>query len=245
MIKDGYDEIFEIKYSDKDQNLALKPFALLNYLQDIAVNNAEDMGFGYSYMTPRHLGWYLIKYRMEFIKYPVNLEKIKVRTKSRGYNKLFAYRDFELYVEDELIARIASLWAIVNFDTKSMLPIVSVFEGFDNLGPYEKEDDDLIFSKLKASDAPQNTKEFEVRYDDIDTNGHANNGHYIVWALETLDFDFRSKHTIKTIDMYFKKEACYGEKILSELTFKDNLNTLHVLKNENNEELLLLECTWN
>ena len=69
MIKNGYSEQINIKYSEIDQNQALKPYSLLNYLQDIASKNAEDNGFGYSYIHPRNYAWFLIKYRMEFDEY--------------------------------------------------------------------------------------------------------------------------------------------------------------------------------
>lgn len=34
-----------------DYKLALKPSSLLNFLQDFASENAESLGFGYSYIT--------------------------------------------------------------------------------------------------------------------------------------------------------------------------------------------------
>ena len=76
MIQNGYEEQITIKYSETDQNLAMKPYALLNFLQDIASKNAEDLGFGYSYISQNNLAWFLIKYRMEFNNYPVNIETI-------------------------------------------------------------------------------------------------------------------------------------------------------------------------
>ena len=53
MIKNGYEEKITVKYSEIDQNQALKPYSLLNFLQDIASKNAEDLGFGYSYIHPK------------------------------------------------------------------------------------------------------------------------------------------------------------------------------------------------
>lgn len=53
MIINGYVENINVKYSEMDYNKALKPFSLLNYLQDIASKNAEDLGFGYSFITPK------------------------------------------------------------------------------------------------------------------------------------------------------------------------------------------------
>ena len=95
MIENGYVENIKVKYSEMDHNLALKPFTMLNYLQDIASKNAEDNGFGYSYITPKNIAWFLIKYHMEFEDYPVGVYDLTLKTKPRGYNKLFAYRDFE------------------------------------------------------------------------------------------------------------------------------------------------------
>ena len=37
-------EKINVKYSEMDHNLALKPYSLLNFLQDIASENAEKLG---------------------------------------------------------------------------------------------------------------------------------------------------------------------------------------------------------
>lgn len=95
MIINGYVENINVKYSEMDYNKALKPFSLLNYLQDIASKNAEDLGFGYSFITPKNIAWFLLKYHMEFNTYPVDVKNLTLKTQPRGYNKLFAYRDFE------------------------------------------------------------------------------------------------------------------------------------------------------
>ena len=63
MIVDGFKKDLIVKYSEVDHNLALKPFALLNFLQDIASEHAESLGFGYSYLYPKNLFWFLIKKR--------------------------------------------------------------------------------------------------------------------------------------------------------------------------------------
>lgn len=101
----------------------------------------------------------------------------------------------------------------------------------------------MSFAKITAITNPSLEKEFEVRYNDLDVNGHANNGNYIVWAFEPLDFNFKNTHKIKTIDMIYKKEARYGEPIISELEVIEN-TTIHRLKNQQNEDLCLIECSW-
>lgn len=244
MIKNGYSEQINIKYSEIDQNQALKPYSLLNYLQDIASKNAEDNGFGYSYIHPRNYAWFLIKYRMEFLDYPFDVQELTLTTEPRGYNRLFAFRDFELHKGSRLLARIASTWSMVDIDSRSLIPVGQVLADNPRMNAFEKREDDLSYSKITPITNPQIKKEFEVRYNDLDVNGHANNGNYIVWALEPLDFEFKDSHKIKTIDMVYKKEAKFGEKLSSQIELKDDTTTVHRLQNLDGEDLFLMECNW-
>lgn len=245
MIKNGYQEIINVKYSEIEQNKALKPYSLLNFLQDIASKNAEDLGFGYSFINPRNYAWFLIKYHMEFNQYPFDIQELKLVTEPRGYNKLFAYRDFEIYSKENLLARITSMWSIVDIESRSIKPIHLALESNPLMKPFQKREEDLSFGKISTLENPVCEKSFEVRYNDLDVNRHANNGNYIVWAFETIDYKYRDTHKIQTLDIIFKKEASFGEKIISQMEFKDNKTTIHRLQNAQGEDLCLLECTWS
>lgn len=243
MNKNKYSETIKIKYSETDQNLAIKPFALLNFLQDIASKNAEDRGFGYSFMHPKNYAWFLIKYRMEFEEYPFDIQDLTLETEPRGYNKIFAYRNFAIKKNGKLMARISSMWAIIDTIKHSMLPIQNVINS-PFMPIFEKNNEDLNFEKIPPILKADTEKEFEVRYNDLDVNGHANNGNYIVWAFEPLSFDFKNTHRIKTLDIIYKKEAKYKENIISEIEFKTDKTTLHCLKNKTGEDLCLIKCQW-
>ncbi len=239
-----FEEEISVKYSEMDYQLALKPSSLLNFLQDLASANAESLGFGYSYLNPKNIGWFLIKYRMEFNSYPVSTYQLTLKTEPRGCQKLFAYRDFYIYEGEKLLGKIASIWALVDMNTKSLLPAQKTLNN-KYMPVYIKKDDDLIFQKLKPVEKVDIEKTFEVRYEDIDVNSHANNCNYIIWALEPLCLDFRSSHKIKTLDIQFKKEIKYGEKVLSQIEFIDNLTTSHTIKNlQTGEDLCLVEIFW-
>lgn len=232
-----------VKYSEMDHNLALKPFSLLNFLQDIASESAEDLGFGYTFMSQRNLAWFLIKYRMEFTDYPIGVYDLKLLTRPRGYNKLFAYREFELYEKEKQLGKVFSVWSIVDKENRTTIPVGAIIENNPNMPPYVKKEDDLVFARVKPIENYSLSKEFEVRYNDLDVNGHANNGNYIVWAFEPLSLEFKTNHKIKTIDMIYKKEAIYGDKIVSEVEIIEN-KTYHRIKNSTGDDLLLVECEW-
>ncbi|MBE7710828.1 MAG: hypothetical protein E7Z92_01675 [Cyanobacteria bacterium SIG31] len=244
MIKNGYEEKLILKYSETDQNLAMKPFALLNFLQDIASKNAEDLGFGYSFIHPKNYAWFLLKYRMEFEEYPFDVQELTLKTEPRGYNKLFAFRDFELYRGEKLLGRMHSMWSMVDIDSRTIVPVPVAIPDSPYMRQFEKREDDLAFAKITSITKPILEKEFEVRYNDLDVNGHANNGNYIVWAFEPLSYEFKNEHKIKVVDMIYKKEAKFGDNLISQIEFKDEVTTVHRLQNANGEDLFLMECVW-
>jgi acyl-ACP thioesterase len=83
-----------------------------------------------------------------------------------------------------------------------------------------------------------------VRFDDIDVNEHVNNSVYPLWASESVDCEFRKTHTPAEIELCFKKEAIYGEKI-AVLTAMSGDESNHVIcDKETEDELALCRIKW-
>ncbi len=238
-----YSENINIKYSEMDYNLVLKPSALLNFLQDMASANAEQLDFGYSAIVKKNLAWFLLKYRLEFSEYPQNLYNLTLTTEPRGYNRLFAYRDFGLYDGEKQLGKVSSIWSLVDLDNKKLANIQTALDS-PAMKPYEKREDDLIFDKIPAIENPNIEKKFEIRFDDLDVNRHVNNCNYIIWAFEPLSFDFRSTKRLKTLDIAYKKEVKYGDEILSQIQIVNN-TTIHNIKNlTTGEDLCSMKAEW-
>ncbi|MGN1124787.1 MAG: acyl-[acyl-carrier-protein] thioesterase [Candidatus Gastranaerophilaceae bacterium] len=230
-----YKNEYFVRYSEMDYKKALKPSALFNFLQDVATNAADKAYFGYNEVSSRHLAWYLLKYHMEFSKYPVDVKNLFIKTEARGYNKLFAHRDFEIYNENkELLGRVLSYWSLVDVENKSMIAPQTVFSEFSKV---EKREDDMSFNKVKEPEAVDYSEVFKIRYDDIDVNQHVNNANYIVWAFEALPKEFRDSHRIKTLDMIYKKEIQYGNSIVSEAQLSGDTAKIVVKNKETQDEL--------
>ena len=240
-----WEKEYQLKYYEMDFKRVLKTSSLMNFLQDMATINAEMLGFGYTFTSSRNLGWFLIKYHMEFDDYPQELEKIIIKTEARGISKILANRDFEIWTADnkKRLGRVASQWMMIDLSTKNILPLVKVVDFMPSL---EKRETDLQFKKIIPPQKTDFEKTFEVRYDDIDVNQHVNNANYIVWAFETLPYDFKSKHKLKTLDIIYKKEIAFGNKIISSVELNEGTKTsTHVLKNQaNGEELCFVSAKW-
>ena len=239
-----FEETVKIRYSELDCTMTLKPSSLFHFLQDLASDNAESLGFGYSFIVQKNLAWFLLKYRMEFEDYPENIFDLTIRTEPRGYNRLFAFRNFLIKHNNSPIAKVSSAWGLIDLNTKAMSNVQSVLEGNPNIAPFKKEDDDLDYQKIKKPERIDYKKEFSVRYDELDVNQHVNNANYIAFALEPLDFEFRKTHKLKTLDMLFKKELKYGVDIVSEVEINGN-NTIHIVRNlVSGDEVCAIQAEW-
>lgn len=232
----------DIKWYEVDFLRILKPCALLNHLQDVATKSADRFGIGMSFLEPRNYAWFLIKYHLEFNDYPENCEKIVLKTESRGYLKLFAIRDFEIWSQDEqtLLGRASSQWAMINLTDKNFVKLSDI----EKLPKFESREDDLVFSRINSLEHYDEELEFRVRYDDIDVNKHVNNANYLTWAFEALPLEFRKNHKPKTIDLVYKKEISYGNNVISKVKIENN-KTSHLLENkETSETLCIVEVQW-
>ena len=242
MDKLAFQNDYKIRYSELDCNLTLKPAALLQLLQDIASENAESLGFGYSFISKKKLAWFLLKLHIEFNEYPQG--DISIRTEPRGYNRLFALRDFEIVDKNTILGEATTTWGLIDLKTKSMSNISEILADNPKMKPFEKRDNDLKYNKINTIQRIDAEKLFEIRYDDVDVNQHVNNSNFLVWALEVLDFEFRKSKKLKALDIVFKKEIKYGANVCSQVQIEQN-KTIHCLKNaETKEELCLVQAEW-
>lgn len=250
-IKDKFytlEKSYPLTMSMNDLQNRLKPTALLDLLQDMGARNISGTPFGNEELHAKNLGWFLVRYRIEFDKYPQYLSEIKLYTENRGTQRQGAYRDFEAYTLDgERLLRATTYWLMVDLDSKAL---VNIEQNFPEIKKYQKRDDDISLRKLKPCDVYDNEDIFQVGYDDLDMNGHVNNIVYMNWALGTLDYEFRVSHSIKAVDIYYKHEVKYGENIFSEVKFDFDSNTTEHLISYSSEdsseknEACLIKFEW-
>jgi len=241
-----YQKTYSIKYYEMDFNQVLKPSALLNFLQDMATENAQMLGFGASFTFENNYAWFLVKYHMEFDEYPCALDGIVIKTEPRGVNKIIANRDFEIWnSRGNRLGRAASNWTLVDLNTKNILPIAKVIPCMIH---FEKRESDMNFIKITPPEKTEFEKTFEIRFDDIDINRHVNNANYIVWAFEALPYDFKAQYRLKILDIAYKKEIAFGHKVVSCVQISEENGqkvSLHAVKNATTqEELCLVKALW-
>ena len=91
------------------------------------------------------------------------------------------------------------------------------------------------------------SKEFKVRYSDIDSNAHVNNVKYIGWALESVPVEILYNNNLVELSVVFEKECSYGDEIKSICEVKENDEEyiiLHKIENNEGKELTTLISKW-
>lgn len=238
-----FEKKYQIRSYETDKTGTLRIVTLFNILQDMADLNANELGFGLDFCIKNTLAWFGTNYHLKINRLPKIHETIKIRTWPSGKKTLEAFRDFEVFDQnDEKLIEATSQWVLIDFKRKRPVLIdkyLSEFEGF------EQPVTDTVFVKIPSLTHEEFSKVFSVRYDDIDINQHVNNAVYPLWALEALPEDFRDSHEISEIKIAYKKEGRLGEDISSLAEMFQDTQSLHLIKSlTDGRELAQLLISW-
>lgn len=160
--------------------------------------------------------------------HPKYSEEITIKTWPRILEKFYSYRDFEVYDNNnKLIAIATSKWIMINTQTgkieRMSKNIINAYGTVDKtvfgkpLNERPREPENSIFSF-----------EYTVQRRDIDTNGHVNNVHYIDYAIEALPEEIYNSFEINNLQIHYKKEIKYCEKIKCYYSFKNNKHVITI-----------------
>ncbi len=163
-------------------------------------------------------------------------EKVSIKTWSRGIKKFYAYRDFEMYNEnEELIAIATSKWILYDINKESIITIG------EEIGSKYKEENKKVFEeepkyKIKEPENYINKCEYKINRSMIDLNKHVHNINYIDLAYEALPDEIYNSENLDNIEIIYKKEIKYGETVKCLYAKQDNENIV-VIKDEQEKEI--------
>lgn len=168
-------------------------------------------------VTNENISWIIMRYQVDLKSMPVHKQNIQIATESISYDRLFAYRHFDVWDEDQqLMGHVEAVFALMDLDKRRMVRMNE-----DHMSAYPLKEG--MSKRIKRypnplvleDDAVDYTKEYDVRYFDIDSNQHVNNSLYLTWSLDALDLDFLANHQIESAIIKYEKEVFYGDHIQS------------------------------
>ena len=188
----------------------LKPSALLYFCQEISGSHCDLLGYDWDTLAKQNMFWALIRTNVEINRLPVLGQTIHLETWPMPTTRTAYPRATIAYDADgNVLFRCTSLWVLMDIQTRTMIlpgksgvEIDGILRGMEAPAP--------------GSIHPMELAEIcnrQVRFSELDRNGHMNNTHYIQWAFDLLPADFHKDHPCKTFSICYLSEAREGQDI--------------------------------
>jgi len=220
---------FTVRSFDVDSNKNMTPVAISEYLQEVAGEHANTMGFGYRQFVLQNMVWILSGIKIEVERLPVWEEKVFIKTWIVGNDKFTSRRDFQwLDADGNVLINASTNWVLFNTQTRRpqlverMSFAVEMFP--DNVAT------SAPVANIRGKIDNENPLEYMVRYSDLDMIGHMNNTKYIQLLIDSYGEDFNNKKRLKAIDINFKTEAKFDELLLLQSKQNTENEYIHELK---------------
>ena len=212
-----------IRYSEVDGSGVLTVPALLDYFQDASVFHSESLELGVDHLMKEQIAWVLSSWQIKIERMPKLYEKVKVQTWPHGFKSFFGYRNFAICSEQgEMLAYANSTWVFMNMATGRPSKIPEYM-----LEAYVMDEPLPMGEGIRKMTVPEEYQEenaISVHKYFIDTNGHMNNGKYVLVAMEYVPEDF----IIEEIRAEYKKSAMCGDVILPRVTKEEHKITVNL-----------------
>ena len=232
-----YKENFKIGLKDVWAKNEVSNSAILEYLEDIAAYHSDSVGFGINTTEETHLNWLLLDWELEVLKRPQYGQILEIHTWSRGIEKFYAFRDFEIYDEKNNLCAIAtSKWLLVDSQTEKIARVEQ-----ELAEKYHSEIGKTVFKDQKIEklrEPKEYTSEmiYTTRRRDIDVIGHMHNLNYLYLAYETLPEEEYQQRPFNHVRIYYKNQIKLGETVKCKYA-KENEENIIVIKSEDDKRL--------
>ncbi len=208
-----YQMNMKIPFDMSDMNGHIKLPSLI--LLSLQVSGSQSAQLGVSdkeILEKYNLVWIITEYDIDVIRLPRFAEEITIETEALSYNRLFCYRRFTIYDESgQTIIQMLASFALMDRDSRKVHSVDP-----EMVAPYQSEFSKKIIRGPKYTDLDNPTsKDYHVRFYDLDMNGHVNNSKYLDWIFEVMGADFLMDHIPQKINLKYVKEVRPGGMITS------------------------------
>ena len=192
----------------KDNRLSTK--GLLSALEDAGCKHSEMAGLGITNINETKRSWLILSWRVKVLSRPEFNTNLVTKTWSRKMDKLYAYRDYNVFDEEgNPVAIASSKWLLVDYDSGKIVKLS------DELSQNFKTEDRKAFEEddelgLDFNYKINNRICYRVRKSQIDLNHHLNNINFLDLAIEALKEPIDSYNEIQIL---YKKQIMLDEEI--------------------------------
>lgn len=205
-----YTRNVQIQTTDTDLYDNLRPAALLQYFQDLGTAHATILNIGRDYLVEKyHACWILARVWFRLAR-PIHAgELVRMDTWHRGASGIIFYRDFELYIGDELVGEGVSSWVVADIETRKMLRPSNIDTIAEARVAQRAKDKQLKL--IREPKEKEKVYDRTVRYSDLDVNGHMNNTRYADVLLDAFTPQELEGRFVSEMQLNYSQECKIGQ----------------------------------
>ncbi len=195
-----------------DYKKRLRPACFMSIAQEMAVEGATVLNFGYEDMAAHDLAWVVSRTKLIFNRTPLWKDRVEFQTWHKGIQGLYFIRDYKMTGPDgEALVVGTSSWIAFNTKERSLFPTQDLGLYFDVSPQCGENAIEATAGKIAFPKDAEQVASHTVTYADLDFIGHANNASYIAWAMDYLPEDLLRDSFPHVVEINFNKETRYGE----------------------------------
>lgn len=227
---------FFIGMSDINKQNKITEKRLLAMLEDTAGIHSDLAGYGILDIEKTKHTWMLLAWKLNFIRRPMYGETITIKTWAKPAQKIYVYRDFEVFDEENnLIAIAGSKWVYVDIENQSIAR-----PDEEMLSKYEVEEEKSVtdnseLNKLKEPLEYSNVITYTINKEMIDINNHVHNLNYLDLAAKAVPEEVDIKE-ICNLDIMYRKEIKLDDTVKCLYSFDGEKHTVSI-KSEDEKDL--------
>lgn len=210
-----YKQTFKIKNCDVDFKDELKVSTALAYMEEVASDSAEELGFGYSFIKPNGYAFMVSNLYCEFIR-PVQLGKVVTfKTWPTPPSHVIFGREYQAVDEnEEVLLNASSRWCLIDMATGKLLQS-KVVENQD----YSTYNTTKLFEGIKWKIPTFAIEEGVLKFSlkiansEYDHNMHVNNTRYADYCLNCFTIEELSKRKLKSFAITYVKQCREGDEL--------------------------------
>ena len=225
---------YQLRYTDVDAYDNLKLSSLLSFLEESACLSADELGFGYEAVAPKHFGFIVVNWYIKLFKGIKLGDELTVHTWPLKPRRLIFLRDYELYCGDEKVGVCSARWCMIDTDKFMPAPTSAFFPEnfFDN---YNTERSiDFNEWKIPAISSGETVYSKTVTFSDYDHYFHVNNTKYADFMFDVFSVEELRGKSINSVQITYAKQCKEGEQIDF---IKENKDGFYIVEGKVGDEL--------
>ena len=218
---------YDIRYCDYKDFDTVKPGTVLDAIQEVAIRNSEERGYGIGALRNMGRAWLLQGINVQFEKNVSTHMPLETYTAVKSLKGVLSERGCILKQGGETVAKSIANWCLLDTDRMRLSRIPSeMTQAYES---YNFDDEFFTYRRPEIYENAPAKYTVRVSNKEIDTNRHLNNQKGAELLMDALPFDFE----IKNIKIYYPSPAYLGEELQVCIKELENGYYVHLKKADN------------